>query len=167
MSFADVRNSIDPQGMVQNSAQSDNKDGIFKIVKGLTLPKKKKELNDQRGFYDSDESSLFDSDSSTENKSTATSEDSNKEMGSGIELGSPPSSETYFNSASIVGFFPWKKRRLSFGLSRRKREPLIEKTFAVHDKAETNLVDLDKCGSVQVYNFLFLFYFWFSFKHHV
>lgn len=86
---------------------------------------------------DSDESTMFDSDDSA-GTSTSTSDGSTQEMGSGIELGS--SLETRSDRATRVGLFSWKKRRLSFSLSRRKVEPFVEKTDAKMDKSDSTQV---------------------------
>lgn len=135
VSFAEVRNSCDQAGTVQNSGDSDTKDGLFK---GRTASKNKMDRVNRVNSSDSDESTMFDSDDSA-GTSTSTSYGSSQEMGSGIESGS--SLETRSDQATKVGLFSWKKRRLSFSLSRRKVEPFVEKTDAKVDKSDSTQKD--------------------------
>ncbi|XVE97421.1 hypothetical protein REPUB_Repub03eG0017900 [Reevesia pubescens] len=138
VSFAEVRGPADTAGGVQNSGESNKEDGFFKMVKGLTRQKKKKNsfLNDQLNSCDSDESLVFDSDGLHGNKSTTTSESSSGELSLGPELESSQSLEPTQNH--MVRLFSWKKRRLSFRSFRKKTEPLIKKTN------ESNELDVDQ-----------------------
>ncbi|KAJ4837106.1 hypothetical protein Tsubulata_040416 [Turnera subulata] len=145
VSFAEVRDPQDPTGMVQSSAQeednnSNNKEGSIKRVKGLTAFKNKSRpaKADHLCSSDSDVSSVLDSDGLPVAKSTRLSDMSS----AGADLGSSPSSKTRSDSGLKRNVSSsWKKRRLSFGFSNRKK--------TTDDDPGTNVVDSVKCGSVQ------------------
>ena len=138
VSFAEVRSPPDTAGGVQNSAKSNKEDGFFKMVKGLTRQKKKKNSRqkDQLNSCNSDESLVFDSDDLHGNESTTTSESSSGDLSLGPELESSQSLETTQNY--MVRLFTWKKRRLSLRSFRNKTEPLIKKT------SQSNECDADQ-----------------------
>ncbi|XP_022729164.1 uncharacterized protein LOC111284640 [Durio zibethinus] len=131
VSFAEVRGPPDMAGGVQNSAESNKEDGLFKMVKELTRHNKKKNScqKDQLNSCESDESLVFDSDGLHGNAST-TCGSSSSELSLGPELESSQSLETQLEPTQnhMGRLFSWKKRRLSFRSSRKKTESLIKKT---------------------------------------
>ncbi|CAK7353704.1 unnamed protein product [Dovyalis caffra] len=135
VSFTEIRNSCDPPGIFQNLDDSDAKKRLFK---GMTASKKKMDEGNQVSSSDSDDSSMFDMDGSS-GTSTSKSGSSSQEMSSGTELGSSPSSETRSDLTTKARLFSWKKRRLSFSLSRtrRKVEPFFENSSAQMDKSDS------------------------------
>ncbi|XWS72674.1 hypothetical protein CRYUN_Cryun02cG0060800 [Craigia yunnanensis] len=134
VSFAEVRSTPDTTGGVQNSAKSNKEDGFFKMVKGLTRQKKKKNSRqkDQLNSCNSDESLVFDSDGLHGNEFITTSESSSGDLSLGPELESSQSLETTQNN--MVRLFSWKKRRLSFRSFRKKTESLIKKSSQSADQ---------------------------------
>lgn len=108
-------------GDVHNSAESNKEDGFFKLVKGLTRHKKKKNIHqkDQPNSCDTDESLVFDSDGLNGNASTFSSESNSSELSLGPETESSQSLETTQNH--MVRLFSWKKRRLSFSSFTKKK----------------------------------------------
>ncbi|KAF9662129.1 hypothetical protein SADUNF_Sadunf18G0021100 [Salix dunnii] len=125
VSFAEVRNSCDQAGTAQNSDDSGAKKGLCKIITAST-----NEMDRVNQGSCRDESTMFDSDDLA-GTLTYTNDGSSQEMSSGTDLGSSP--ETRSDRVTKVKLFSWKKRRLSFSLSRRKVEPFIEKTNAKVD----------------------------------
>ncbi|OMO61657.1 hypothetical protein CCACVL1_23334 [Corchorus capsularis] len=146
VSFAEVRSPPDTAGFVQSSAESNKEDGFFKMVKGLTRQKNKKEKVHQLSLCDSDESLVFDSDGLHGNMSTTTSETSNSgELSLGPELESSKSLgiqlESTTNQKQMIRLFSWKKRRLSFrSFSRKKIEPLINSESKINE-SDVSVVD--------------------------
>lgn len=104
-----------------------------------------------------DESTMFDSDDSA-GTLTSTRDSSSQEMSSGTDLGSSP--ETRSDRFTKVRLFPWKKRRLSFSLSRRKVEPFIEKTNAKVDISDSTQVQRNTrtCESILSVHSSILYY---------
>lgn len=139
MSFAEVRNSQDSAGLVQNSTESEKGDAFFRMMMGLTgYKKKKKGKKSQRDQASSGESD--DSDGLAGNESTVTNERTDTEVNSRTESESCPLEP---QPDRKEGFFSWKRRRLSFIThGKKKEEPLSKKTNdnKVSDD-ETNHVD--------------------------
>ncbi|GKU87273.1 hypothetical protein SLEP1_g1703 [Rubroshorea leprosula] len=141
LSFVEVRCSDDSPGIVQNSAESREEDGSFRIVKDLKQnEKKKKETNRVVSrSSESEESGLFDSDGLLGNESTTTCENSSEELSSGTELESTQSAPE-----RKTGLFSWKRRRLSFSSSWRKAEPAAKNTGEGGDDVEPSGSSLDE-----------------------
>ncbi|KAJ9167734.1 hypothetical protein P3X46_019338 [Hevea brasiliensis] len=133
VSFAEVRNSIDHPEIIQNSAESDDKEGLPKIASSLTPSKNKIDEEGPLSFSYSND--LF----------------GNESIGNtGKELGSSsPDSQTRRNSRLRVNLCLGEKKRWSFPLFRRKREPLIEKINAENDVVENKVANFDNSNARQ------------------
>ncbi|KAB5513912.1 hypothetical protein DKX38_027818 [Salix brachista] len=131
VSFAEVRNSCDQTA--QNSDDSGTKKGLFKSITASTNVMDRVNHGGCRA-----QSTMFDSDDSA-GTLTSTRDSSSQEMSSGTDLGSSP--ETRSDRFTKIRLFPWKKRKLSFSLSRRKVEPFIEKTNAKVDISDSTQKD--------------------------
>ncbi|XP_050363635.1 uncharacterized protein LOC126782430 isoform X2 [Argentina anserina] len=122
LSFAEVRNTHDSAGIVNDSAESD-KD---RMVRGVSYfrsfrktNKERKSSGDGITSSDTEESCLTDSDVSSGNETSQT------------ELGPSPSSGTQFDSGQR-SWFSRKRKWFSPKPPRRKVEPLIETTGKVN-----------------------------------
>lgn len=150
VSFAEARNSNESSsspGPVQNTtiveSEKEKSDAFFKKVMGFTGYKKKKKnikSDQQASSRESDESAaVADSDGS----SGITNDNGHVEVSSGTESGSSSVSETQADPVRKDGLFSWKRRRLSFGQSKRKGEPLIEKSSGDQENDDV-VIDVDR-----------------------
>uniref|UniRef100_A0A5B6YST7 Uncharacterized protein n=1 Tax=Davidia involucrata TaxID=16924 RepID=A0A5B6YST7_DAVIN len=127
-SFVEIRSFQDSLGTVQNSTESIDNNEEKEIQK----------IRDEVGLRDSDESAVFDSEGMSEKELVNRSR--NVELSSLTESGSSSGSETQSDPARKVGFFSWKRRRLSSKPAKTKPEPLIKNTGDENDESK---IDVD------------------------
>ncbi|KAJ7966187.1 EEIG1/EHBP1 N-terminal domain protein [Quillaja saponaria] len=130
LSFAELSNSHDSSGSVENSAESNRNRGLAKKMKYLTsFRKKNRGKHGQEGQVhssDSDESPVFHSDES--NETSSTSSGSNAELTKSTELESFPSSAAELDKVQKSNWstMSWNRssRRFSLTTTGRNKEKL-------------------------------------------
>ncbi|KAM5564483.1 hypothetical protein ABKV19_018857 [Rosa sericea] len=138
LSFAEVRNTNDSAGIVEDSAESDKDRMVLGIGYFRSFRKTKNERKssgDRVTSSDTDDSCLTDSDGSSGNETSQT------------ELGSSLSSETQLDSGQ-KSWFSKKRKWFSPRPPRRKVEPLIERTIEVN--GDPIAVDNHSSDSTQI-----------------